>query len=51
MDKKRLIANDVGVAKAQRATQSLFNNKVDDDGVVNRAGYGARANELVDTAK
>ena len=51
MERKRLLANDFGVAKAQRATQSLFNNKVDDNGVINREGYGARAEEIAERAQ
>ena len=50
MQKKQLLAKDFGVAKAQRATISLMNNKVDDDGVVNKEGRGARAHDILENA-
>lgn len=51
MEKKRLLATDFGVLKAQRATMSLLNNQVDDDGVINKQGRGARAGAILERAK
>ena len=42
MQRKVLIAQNFGGAKAQRSTASLITNKVDDDGVTNRAGRGVQ---------
>lgn len=36
------LAEDFGVLKAQRNVASLITNKVDDDGVTNRAGKGVQ---------
>uniref|UniRef100_A0A7S3FTU5 Uncharacterized protein n=1 Tax=Strombidium rassoulzadegani TaxID=1082188 RepID=A0A7S3FTU5_9SPIT len=42
MQKKALLVQNFGVLKAQRATASLITNKVEDEGVTNREGRGAR---------
>ena len=51
MQKKALIAQNFGVAKAKRATASLITNKVNDEGVTNRQGKGARDSALLTKAK
>ena len=40
--KKAQLAQDFGVLKSQNAARSAATNKVDDDGVTNAAGRGAR---------
>ena len=47
MQKKMLVAGDFGVLKAQRNVASLITNKVDDDGVTNRAGKGAQDEQIL----
>lgn len=51
MERKRLLATTFGPAKAVRQTASVMNNKVDDDGMINRANYGARDDEIAARAK
>lgn len=51
MQKKALIVQNFGVAKAKRATASLITNKVNDDGVTNKDGKGARDESLLSKAK
>ena len=51
MQRKVLLAQNFGPAKAQRATASLITNKVDDDGVTNRAGKGAQDEAILARAK
>lgn len=51
MQKKALIVQNFGVAKAKRATASLITNKVNDDGVTNKDGRGARDEALLSKAK
>ena len=51
MERKRLLATTFGPAKAIRQTASAMNNKVDDDGMINRANYGARDDEIAARAK
>jgi hypothetical protein len=50
MEKKALLVQNFGVAKAKRATASLITNKVTDDGVTNKEGKGVRDNRLHDRA-
>lgn len=51
MQKKALLVQNFGVAKAKRATASLITNKVEDDGVTNQEGRGVRDEHLMDTAR
>ena len=50
MEKKALLVQNFGVAKAKRATASLITNKVQDDGVTNKEGKGTRNEEIMRTA-
>ena len=50
MEKKALIVQNFGVAKAKRATASLITNKVNDEGVTNKEGRGTRSGTLLDKA-
>ena len=47
MEKKALLVQNFGVAKAKRQTASLISNKVNDDGVTNRDGKGVRDGALL----
>ena len=51
MEKKALLVQNFGVAKAKRATASLITNKVNDDGVTNREGKGTRDSTIMNKAK
>lgn len=42
LQKKIILAKDFGVIKSHRAMQTLITNKVEDDGVINKEGCGAR---------
>ena len=51
MEKKALLVQNFGVYKARRQTASLIANKVDDDGVTNKEGKGARDPSLIQNAQ
>jgi len=51
MEKKQLLVQNFGVAKAKRHTASLVTNRVNDDGVTNKEGRGVRDENLLDRAK
>lgn len=50
MEKKALLVQNFGVAKAKRATASLITNKVQDDGVTNKEGKGVRDDHILNRA-
>jgi len=51
MEKKALLVQNFGVLKAKRATASLISNKVNDDGVTNLEGRGARDQGILNKAQ
>lgn len=51
MARKALLVNDFGVDKAKRATASLITNKIEDDGLINKDGRGARDQSILATAQ
>ena len=50
-EKKAFLAKELGVLKAQRVVTSQLNNKVDDEGVINKAGRGVRNDSILERAK
>jgi hypothetical protein len=51
MQQKVLLVNDFGVDKAKRATASLLTNKIDDGGLINKEGRGARDQKILAAAQ
>lgn len=51
MQKKQILVDNFGVEKAKRHTKSLITNRVEDDGVINKEGYGTRDAEILAKAE